>query len=223
MQNEVSKDEMKTLLNLMQRIEKFEVLNRTQNWAIERLAWGVLLIIGGVLDFVILYFTREILGYLNTIAWILILATGLLMSNFLRKNVFISVRKRKSSFFVKTQFYWILISIGMIFIFGYTELDHLTIPLIAIMMGIVFLIDNYLSKRKAKTFVGIILHYITPVFCILTAIVNLIGFYVVGEIFELYYGIIFGCVTGLILAYGAFLLRNIVTSNKITSIEDLSE
>ena len=85
------------------------------------------------------------------------------------------------------------------------------------------LVDNILSRGKVKTFTGIILHYIIPVFFILTAIINLIGFFVVGEIFELYYGIIFGSVTGLILVYGAFLLRNIVTSNKIASIEDLTE
>ena len=115
MKNEISKNEMKTLLNLMQRIEKFEILNDTQNWAIERLTWGLLLIIGGVLDFVILHFTREIIGYLNTIAWILILATGLFISSFLRRNVYITVRKRKSSFYVRTQFYWILLSIGFHF------------------------------------------------------------------------------------------------------------
>ena len=41
MKNEISKNEMKTLLSLMQRIEKFEILYSTQNWAIERLKWGL--------------------------------------------------------------------------------------------------------------------------------------------------------------------------------------
>ena len=109
------------------------------------------------------------------------------------------------------------------FIFGSFELDHLTIPVIAILIGSMLLIDSFFSKRKVKTLTGIILHFVTPAFFILTAIINLIGFFVVGEIFELYYGVIFGSLTGLILAYGAFLLRNIVARNKITTIEDLSE
>ena len=81
----------------------------------------------------------------------------------------------------------------------------------------------FFSKRKAKTFVGIVLHYVTPAFIILTAIINLVGFFVVGEIFELYYGVIFGSITGVILMYGAFLLNEIVARNKITTIENLSE
>lgn len=223
MSSEISKNEMKTLLDLMKRIEKFEILNNTQNWAVERLTWGLLLIVGGILDFVILRFTHEIIGFLNTIAWILIIVVGLFMSNFLKRNMLVTVKRRKSSFFVRTQIYWMLISVGMIFAFGYTELDHLTIPLIAVMMGVVFFVDNYLAKRKVQNFTGFILHYALPVCFILTAIINLVGFFVVGEVFEFYYGIIFGSIIGVIQMYGAFLLQRIIIRNRISTIENLTE
>ena len=106
-------------------------------------------------------------------------------------------------------------------IFGSTELDHLTIPVIAIMIGTVQFIDTFLSERKIRTFVGIILYYVTPAFFILTAIVNLVGFFIVGEYFEFYYGLVFGSITGLILIYGAYLLKGIVSRNKIESVEGL--
>jgi hypothetical protein len=50
-----------------------------------------------------------------------------------------------------------------------------------------------------------------------------VGFFVVGEVFEFYYGIIFGSIIGLILIYGAFLLQRYVIKNRITTIEELSE
>ena len=221
MKNEISKNEMKTLLNLMQRVERFETLYSTQNWAIGRLTWGLLMIVGGILDFVILRYTSEIIGWLNTIVWILIIATGLFVSNFIKRNLFIAVRKRKPSFYQKTQFYWLLLAIALIFIFGSTELDHLTIPVIAIMIGTVQFIDTFLSERKIRTFVGIILYYVTPAFFIITAIVNLVGFFIIGEYFEFYYGLVFGSITGLILIYGAYLLKGIVSRNKIETVEGL--
>ena len=223
MENEISKKEMKTLLDLMQRVERFETLYRTQNWAFERLTWGLLLVVGGILDFVILRYTSEIIGWLNTIAWILIIITGLFVSNFIKRNIFIAIKKRKPSFYVKTQFYWMVFAIALIFIFGYTELDYLTLPIIAILIGTVQLFDVVLSRRKVKTFVGVILYYVTPAFFIITAIINLIGFFIVGEFFEFYYGLIFGAITGIIMIYGAYLLKGIVAKNMIDPIEGLRE
>jgi hypothetical protein len=223
MENEISKNEMRTLLNLIQRIEKFEVLYSTQNWAIERLIWGLLLVVGGILDYVILYFTSTIVGWFTTIAWVLIIVTGLLVSNFVRRNLFITVRKRKPSFYARTQFYWMLLAMVLIFIFGYNELDHFTVPVIAILIGTVQLVDSFLAKRKVQSYTGAILHYVTPAVFYLTAIINLIGFFVIGEVFEYYYGLIFGLATGIILVYGAYLLKGIVSRNKIDSIETLRE
>ncbi|MHA2254923.1 MAG: hypothetical protein ACXAAM_02520, partial [Candidatus Heimdallarchaeaceae archaeon] len=94
---------------------------------------------------------------------------------------------------------------------------------IAVMIGGVQLIDTLLAKRKIQTFVGVILYYVTPAFFILTAIINLIGFFIVGEFFEFYYGLIFGSITGIILIYGAYLLKGIVERNRIDTLENLTE
>jgi len=222
MHNEMSKDEMKKLLNFMQRIENFERLNNFQTWAVERLTWGLLLIAAGILDFVILWFTHEIIGWITTIMWFLILVIALLLSNFQRRNVVLTTRKRSYSFFEKTQYYWIGFAIVLAFIFGTTDLNHLTFPVIAGLIGIIMFVDNFLPKRKITTYESKIIYYVTPIIFILTSIINLVGFLVVGEIFELYQGLAFGCITGVALVYGAFLLKNIISRNKIAVLDSFS-
>ncbi|MFW9852504.1 MAG: hypothetical protein ACFFDS_06155 [Candidatus Thorarchaeota archaeon] len=222
MQNEMSKDEMKKLLNFMQRIENFERLNNFQIWAVERLTWGLLLIAAGILDFVILWFTHEFIGWITTLMWFLILVIALLLSNFQRRNVVLTTRKRKYSFYARTQHYWIGLAMALVFIFGYTDLNHLTFPVIAGMIGIVMFVDNFLPRRKITTYTSKIIYYVTPVLFILTSIINIVGFLVIGEIFELYQGLVFGCITGLALAYGAFLLKNVISRNKIAVLDSFT-
>jgi hypothetical protein len=223
MNSEVSKQDMKQLLTLMQRIENFEKLNNMQIWSVNRLVWGLLLLTAGILDFIILKYTSGIIGWITTISWALTLVMGMLITSFQRKNVVVTGKKRKRSFYTRTQHYWITLAFGLVFIFGYTELNHLTFPVIAILMGALLLIDNYLAKRKTSSFAGIVIHYGTPIAFLLTAIINIVGFYVIGEIFEFYQGLIFGAVIGIAFIYGAFLLRGIIDRNKITIVEDVTE
>ncbi len=223
MNSEISKNEMKELLNFMQRIKNFERLSNIKIWAVERLTWGLLLIAGGILDFVILHFTYDIIGWITTLLWILIIAIALLLSNFQRRNIFITTKKQEISFYQKTQYFWITIAIALVFVFGSTDLNHLTFPVIAGMIGSLLLIDNYLAKRKAPSFAAKINYYLTPISFLLTTIINLVGFFVVGEYFELYQGLVFGCLTGIVFAYGAFLLMQIISRNKIASLDNFTE
>lgn len=220
MTKEISPEEIRELLSYMEKIKNFEKRYKLQIIAVERIIWGLLLIIAGLLDFT---FAAYIFQYGPVfIPWVLIIPVGLLMTNFLSNQTKIIEESEED----KIPFYKQPINIAFILIvisiiaFSNEILYFLVMPSIAIIMGVALLLDRtFILPGKLR-----VIEYLTPVLIMLTAIVNILGYYFISNVtitflviantgFSIFHGIIFGTVFGMMELIQAYLTRKQLKKN----------
>lgn len=224
MNEKISAEEIRELLQYIEKIKDFERKYKIQITAVERITWGLLLVTAGILDFV---FAGYLMGYGPVfIPWALIIPVGLLMTNFLTKRTQIVEEKKE-----KTPFYKVPINIALVLViivviaFSRESLYFLVMPSIAIILGGAILIDNiffqqikYQNKQK-------IFNYLTPILTILTAVVNILGYFFITSInlelisieynnFTLFHGVIFGFTFGIMMIIEAYLTKRMISREK---------
>ncbi len=213
MTKKISPEEIRELLSYMEKIKNFEKRYKLQIIAVERIIWGLLLIIAGIIDFT---FAAYIFEYGPVfIPWVLIIPVGLLMTHFLSNQTkIIKESEEKPPFYkqpINIAFVFIIIAI---IITSNETLYFLVMPSIGIIMGIALLIDRTFVLPGQLRMV----EYLTPVLIMLTAIVNILGYLFISNVtitflaidnteFSIFHGIIFGSVFGVMELFQAYLTR----------------
>jgi len=219
---DITPEEIKEFLNYMEKIKTFEDRYKLQIHAVERIIWGFLLIIAGILDFI---FSGYVFDYgPSFIPWILIIPVGLLMTNFLtQRTTIIEKKKEKIPFYKQPITIAFALTIIVIAAFSNRTLYFLIMPCVAVIMGTVVLIDKLFTRKISLPVKQEIIEYLTPILTIATAVVNLLGFFFITNInvnflnivnsdFSIFSGLIFGGVFGVMEIIEAYLTKNMLSN-----------
>jgi hypothetical protein len=228
---EISNTDLKQLLHYMSRIKAFEKIFVIQKDSMTRMIWGLLLIAGGVLEFVIVQLlilaigaglvTHPLWGYLNNIPWILVIGSGLVIQLFSDRhitNIYSYETKKEGEdtpiFFLLSTFVLMALVLQVFAMIGLTMLIY---PAITLIVGITtFILDN----KQHLEFQEVITkrtYLITPGVS-LGAIVVMVGGVILSPAFFQYQGLIFGVSFGASRSISAFWNRQLI--NSYLAIED---
>lgn len=213
MSEELTSEEIRELLNYITKIKNFEQKYKLHIESAERMIWGCLLVIAAILDFV---FAAYLFGYGPVfISWIFIIPVGVLLTSFIgNRQIVLAESKVKKPFYKEPLYIGLLLIIVVMIVFGNANFYFLIMPSIAIIMGAVLLIDHkFVLVGKAR-----IVEYLTPILTITTAVVNVLGYFLIREItvqflaisqlnFTIFHGLIFGIIFGTMEVLEAYLTR----------------
>ncbi|MHA2030191.1 MAG: hypothetical protein ACW98F_16485 [Candidatus Hodarchaeales archaeon] len=228
---EISNADLKQLLHYFSRIKAFEKIFIIQKDSMTRMIWGLLLIAGGVLEFVITQLliltigsglvTHPLWGYLNNIPWILAIGIGLVIQLFSDRhitNIYSYDTKKEGedagTFFMIRSFVLMALVLQVFAMIGLVRLIYPTITLIA---GITaFILDNkqhleFQEVIKRRTYL------ITPISAGI-AIIVMVGGIIISPVFWQFQGLIFGVSFGASRSISAFWNRQLI--NSYLAIED---
>ncbi|RLG12822.1 hypothetical protein DRN69_06415 [Candidatus Pacearchaeota archaeon] len=213
MAEDISSSEIRELLSYMEKIKNFEKKYKLQLESVQRMIWGCLLLIAGILDFV---FAAYLFRYGPVfIPWIFIVPVSVLLMNFVSSRPILTEEKKKKKPLYKEPIYvGLLLVIVVMIAFGNANFYYLIMPSIAVIMGVAILVDHkFVLTGKKRT-----IEYLTPILTIATAVVNLLGYFFIKEIsipvlaieptnFTIFHGIIFGFVFGIMEIIEGILTR----------------
>ncbi|MHA1942560.1 MAG: hypothetical protein ACW97P_12710 [Candidatus Hodarchaeales archaeon] len=230
---EISNTDLKQLLHYMSRIKAFEKIFVIQKDSMTRMIWGLLLIAGGLLEFVIVQLlilaidaglvTHPLWGYLNNIPWILAIGSGLVIQLFSDRhitNIYSYETKKEGEdtgiFFLIRSFVLMALVLQVFAMIGLTMLIY---PAITLIVGITaFILDN--KQHLHLEFQEVITkrtYLITPISAGI-AIIVMVGGIILSPAFFQFQGLIFGVSVGASRSISAFWNRQLI--NSYLTIED---
>ncbi len=197
----ISKDEIKQLLFFMNRIKAFEKTFSVQKNSMTRLIWGLLIFGAGVLDYVIteMVFKTDSFGAVTIIPWALAILSGLIIQVFSDRHItnIYSWEKKTNENNTDTVFLilgFAIIAVSISF-FNNSGLYFLSFPSITLISGFMAFVLDGKYFRKNREVLNVNLYLVTPIVCVVAAILMIIISILNDSLFRLHsmlFGIAFG-------------------------------
>jgi hypothetical protein len=197
----ISKEEIKQLVHFMNRIKSFEKIFIIQKDSMDRLIWGLFLFGAGLLDYVIseMVYQTESSGLLTLLPWLLAIVSALILQFFSERHlVYIysweKPQKEENKDKIIMIFGFVVMAL-VIIIFNTMGLYYIVFPTVSLISGILTYTVDRKNFRKLENILDDRSSLLTPLLCVLAAIVMIV-LVLLDENNFMFHNMIFGTAFG---------------------------
>jgi hypothetical protein len=239
----ISKEDLQQLIKYLKNIDSYQEALIERYRLLEKYVWGFLLLIAGLFDYFMVTVWQN-----SFLPWLMMYVFGILVVNRLKKELkyiditFSNKTKKINKFSSYNEELRLvasfLIIFAILFIYGYLNIWYLAFPTVAVIIGFGVFLKNlkveyswiwnrltYIKDEIDKTYAQksknklLVIRALPFTACLISAFVNLIGFFFISDMFLVIQGLVFGSLLGTFIIIEAYSLEKILY-NKTLFIGD---